>query len=209
MKKVCNINNNTKEEWNSKWEHRLSTNNGLRNITTTGEGNGDLHIYEVASLKYIKNNCSILEIGCGDGFYLKYIKDHFENIDEYGVDISDYGIQYAKEKYGIKCQAIKNLEKFTNRKFDIIICHQVIEHTDAPKIFLDYITSFLTDDGQLLLSSVTDQSNYDRMHTYCFDKQDFNRLLNKIFEDVKIEILDVPSRPKSQILGIARIKKGK
>jgi hypothetical protein len=56
MKPVSDINVNSKEEWDSNWKNRLSV-TGFRNITMTGVGNGDLHIYEEVSLKYLRGNC--------------------------------------------------------------------------------------------------------------------------------------------------------
>lgn len=206
MKIVTVENFNTKEEWDENWKNRV-LNKGFRNITITGEGNGDLHIYEIEDLKYIRDNCSILEVGCGDGFFLKYVKDHFKNIDELGVDISSFGVNYAKETYGIKAQTIRNLEIFTDKKFDIVICHQVIEHTDNPEEFFDYLCNFVKDDGQIDVSSVTEAFNYDRFHTCCFDELDFKKMFGEKFENVIVKIFDVPSRPDSQILGVGNIKK--
>jgi 2-polyprenyl-3-methyl-5-hydroxy-6-metoxy-1,4-benzoquinol methylase len=87
------------------------------------------------------------------------------------------------------------------------MCHQVIEHVDNPAEFLDYMIKFVKDDGKLILSSVTDQFNYDRFHMFSFDKEDFDNLLGSRFKNVEIEIFDVPSRPKSQILGVGDILK--
>lgn len=206
MKIVSTKNLNTKEEWDTNWKNRNST-KGFRNITMDGSDNGDLHSYEKISLKYHKSNSSVLEMGCGDGFFLKYLKGQFDNIEEMGADISSYGVEDAKKRYDINCVTIQPFEYFTNKKFDYVISHQVIEHVDEPEKFLDYLLYFLKEKGTLVISSVTDQFNYDRYHMFSFDEADFQHLLYPRFEKVEIEIFDVPSRPKSQIIGVGSIKK--
>ena len=46
----------------------------------------------------LKDNCKILDIGCGKGFFLFDFKKFLPNSDVYGIDISDYAIKNSKEE---------------------------------------------------------------------------------------------------------------
>ena len=46
----------------------------------------------------LKDDCKILDIGCGKGYFLFDFKKFMPNSDVYGLDISDYALQNAKEE---------------------------------------------------------------------------------------------------------------
>jgi len=71
---------------------------------------------------------SVLDIGCGDGSTLQYLKEK-KNIAGYGLDISQEAVEMAKQK-GIKAAVadITRLEFNIEKKFDYIILSEVIEH---------------------------------------------------------------------------------
>ena len=46
----------------------------------------------------LKDDCKILDIGCGKGYFLFDFKKFMPNSDIYGLDISDYALQNAKEE---------------------------------------------------------------------------------------------------------------
>lgn len=46
----------------------------------------------------LKDDCKILDIGCGKGFFLFDFKKLMPHSDIYGLDISDYAIKNAKEE---------------------------------------------------------------------------------------------------------------
>ena len=198
MKRLNLENLNTTENMDEFWKGTL-----LRQQNC----NRNLYVYEISDLKNIKDNCSVLEIGCGDGYYLKYINDHFNNVKTFGVDISNEAIKYAKLHYNLNCSVINPFEDFTEEKFDIVVMHQVIEHFEDPERIIDYSMKFLKNDGQLTISSVTDNFSYERFHIFCFEENDFSAILKARFEKVNIKLLDVANRPQSIILGVANIKR--
>ena len=98
----------------------------------------------------------ILEVGCGEGGNLL----PFSKIgcDVTGIDIASGRIEEAKRFFAEK-QAkgwfiaedflkLKGLE----HQYDIIICHDVLEHIDDKEVLLSHIGSFLKEDGVIFMS---------------------------------------------------------
>jgi SAM-dependent methyltransferase len=80
----------------------------------------------------------ITDIGCGIGEVLKYLqKDKlFVNSDLIGYDINKHAIKIAKKNSSIKF-VCKNYIKFSkNKKSDLLICADVIEHIEDNISFL-------------------------------------------------------------------------
>lgn len=84
----------------------------------------------------IKSNSSILDIGCGDGGFLVYLKNKKENISETGIDISSIGVNRAKNK-GIN-SFVASLDLYDGQYglFDIVTISEVIEHVSNSEYFV-------------------------------------------------------------------------
>ncbi|MCM1092925.1 MAG: class I SAM-dependent methyltransferase, partial [Lachnospiraceae bacterium] len=104
----------------------------------------------------INEDISVLEIGCGEGGNLL----PFARLGCYtsGVDISETRIKEAKRFFTQEnlhgtfiCDNIFNITEY-NRRFDIIICHDVIEHIADKQALLDTARSFIKDDGVLFIA---------------------------------------------------------
>jgi 2-polyprenyl-3-methyl-5-hydroxy-6-metoxy-1,4-benzoquinol methylase len=86
-------------------------------------------------------NIHFLEVGCGSGYYIKFLSDlGVENI--IGVDISFDKLIYLKNLIPkselIVCDA-QHLP-FRNNVFDLILCSEVIEHLPDPGLILREIS---------------------------------------------------------------------
>lgn len=78
---------------------------------------------------WISPKSSVLEIGCGDGFFGEYICKN-KNTDYLGVDVSSEAIQ-ALQKRGLKGEVLdvgKDLAKFKDEQFDYVVMSEFIEH---------------------------------------------------------------------------------
>jgi 2-polyprenyl-3-methyl-5-hydroxy-6-metoxy-1,4-benzoquinol methylase len=94
----------------------------------------------------------ILDAGCGGGFDVNYFAERGHDIE--GCDISETAVENAKEKYPKINFSLHNFEKSPfNRKFDTVLCIDVIEHLFYYKEFLRNIHSSLNKEGTLIIST--------------------------------------------------------
>jgi len=82
---------------------------------------------------YLKNDNSILDIGCGTGLYLKDFYD--KSYQLYGIDISEQMIHEAKQQLPSVNFMVGNFTTFTlERKFDLIYSISVLEYIGRNEI---------------------------------------------------------------------------
>ncbi|AEH06047.1 class I SAM-dependent methyltransferase [Methanothermococcus okinawensis] len=110
--------------------------------------------------KYIQNKV-VLDVGfLGENKKVEFSSLHnfiIKNSKEvWGLDIDKDRINKLKEKgYNViydDVQELKNLMKL-NKKFDVIIAGELIEHLENPGVFLDNISGFLNENGILVLTT--------------------------------------------------------
>ncbi len=82
--------------------------------------------------KFIKHNDVVLDLGCGTGILLPYLKSIVGDKGEvYALDFSEKMLNKAKEKFGDKFLYIKanayNMP-FKNKKFNCIVCFDTFPH---------------------------------------------------------------------------------
>lgn len=108
---------------------------------------------------FLKSKGAVLDVGCGVGTISLYLasKGH----DVIGIDISSRAIKLAKssaKQIGFKYLKFENsdvstLNKFAVKKFDYVICSEVIEHVKDDKQLLKDIYKLLKPGGVLVLST--------------------------------------------------------
>lgn len=94
--------------------------------------------------KYVEKEEKLLDIGCGDGTFLQYLKEKgYNNI--YGIDPSKESIACLKEK-NIQGQVGNIFEKVSPKlknQFDIVVCTAVLEHIYDLKVALQQLDLYL------------------------------------------------------------------
>jgi len=103
------------------------------------------HISNVANKREIK----VLDIGCGTGELIT-IPLGLLGIDILGVDIHLPSIEYARKKNpypNVSFECIPPHELPDDRKFDFIVCSEVLEHLAEPQKMLELIRGKLKPGG--------------------------------------------------------------
>ena len=77
----------------------------------------------------LKDDCKILDIGCGKGFFLFDFKKFMPNSDVYGLDISDYAIKNSKEEIKDKITLGNAISlPWEDNFFDLVISLQTLHN---------------------------------------------------------------------------------
>jgi len=100
----------------------------------------------------------ILDIGCGFGLFLNYIKlTHWE---PYGLDFSSACIEYARKQFGLKNVQIGNIEEntFKDDFFDVVTLWSVAAHLIDPIDMFRKIQKVLRASGYLIINTVNAES---------------------------------------------------
>jgi SAM-dependent methyltransferase len=97
---------------------------------------------------------SLLDIGCGTGFFVRRIRD--AGLTAYGIDFDKAAIESGKEHFGLEhlfAADIKGLRRVCPElKVDIVTMFQVIEHVEDPNGLFLQIREILKPGGVVALS---------------------------------------------------------
>ncbi len=98
----------------------------------------------------------ILDLGCGRGWMAEFLSPFGKPT---GVDFSPDGIQFAKDNYASYGEFyLANPDSETmglpaDRRFDVVVSSEVIEHAEDPLQYVRQIKRFLKPRGWLLLTT--------------------------------------------------------
>ena len=94
----------------------------------------------------------VLEVGCGNGFLLKMLKDH--GYDCSGVEPSPMASAFAREKFALNVEtAYLDKSTFYKDKFDLVILIDVFEHISDMQTFMKDITHVLKPGGYIFVGT--------------------------------------------------------
>ena len=164
----------------------------------------------------ITNKGAILDIGCGEGSFLKLMKE--KGFICCGLETSAPAVKEARQKGLVVYSNIKNIKK----KIDFITLWQVFEHITTPVSYLMSIKNLLKKNGCLIISIPNFNSLQSRMgekywfhldlprHVLHYTPETITSLLKKEnFKIIKIEHFSWEYGPfgfLQTILNLFRIK---
>jgi len=110
------------------------------------------------ALKYIKKGQKILDLGCGNARFYKFLKENNSEIEYLGVDSNEKFIKENKIKYpeaNFELKDIISNSPQTNEKFNIIVIFGVTHHLpkrEFRKNWFKNLEQLLTENGILVIS---------------------------------------------------------
>ena len=82
---------------------------------------------------------TILEVGCGAGYYPINLKELFVGKEYVGIDISETAIKFCRTKSSFNFICTDFLKKELNKKFDLVFSHALIDHVYDVDLFIEKI----------------------------------------------------------------------
>lgn len=136
--------------------------------------------YPVYSFLKGKEKLEILEVGCGYGYLTYSLHSAGHNI--LGIDISKNAIKFAESNFGDYYKVADLKDYKANKKFDLIISTEVIEHLTNPVEFIDHCLKLLKPNGKIILTTpskdyynkkVIWKTDLPPVHTVWFSRSSF------------------------------------
>ncbi|MBF0557412.1 MAG: class I SAM-dependent methyltransferase [Nitrospirae bacterium] len=142
----------------------------------------------IKEIKRLRFPGSLLDIGCGAGFFLKLAADEGYNVS--GVELSQWACEYARKTFALNVinGELKDAG-FAPDTFDVITLWHIVEHVSDPVKFLMEVNRLLKKDGLLVVEVPNIRSvaaklagtNWELMapkeHFFYFDLHTMSRLL--------------------------------
>lgn len=114
----------------------------------------DSMIKPILMLKDIQKYESFLDVGCGFGYTLDFVKSILGFKKVVGVEPGEYG-KLGKDILEVQIfnDYLQNIGELKNEKFDIIFSSEVIEHIQEPHEFIGLLNDYINEDGVLILTT--------------------------------------------------------
>ncbi len=147
-----------------------------------------------------RESLKLLEIGCGNGFFLKKIKEAGLN-EVYGVEPSLDAVNQSGELKSRIHVGMFGPGIHPQNSFDLVCAFQIFDHISRPNDFLKECRAYLKQNGLILLINHNIGSATARLlgercpmidieHPYLYDKTTWRRIVEKNGFEV-VEIFDV------------------
>lgn len=116
--------------------------------------------------KFLTGKESLLEVGCGKGYFLKSIEARMKSV--MGLEFNEEAILNKITSADVLHMSIEEIAE-TGKKFDVVCAFQVLEHVTDPRSFIEWALACLHDGGTLVLSTPNNDSVQFRDQGDIFD----------------------------------------
>lgn len=138
---------------------------------------------------------SLVDIGCGDGRFLRELNESHPEVTSLGVDYSERSIAMANGMNPhLQYEARNILEEDLDREYDVATCIEVLEHIppEECELFVEAITETLTNDGKLVLTVPHANKPVADKHYQHFDSALLSELLEPPLRSRRIRAVRPP-----------------
>lgn len=170
---------NTKEYWDAQWT-------------------GKRRRHEKYSMQYAwwkvaeYKPKSVLDAACGNGRLLYGIKVKNPEIELFGMDISEVGINRMRNEYGINgvIMDVYDIDK-VGKSFDFIIGNHLLEHLYRDAEFLFKARLVLNDGGYMFVAVPNDMSGPEETeeHVRKYNEESLKKVMMGVFRNVETKII--------------------
>lgn len=115
---------------------------------------------------------SVLDVGCGNGYYLSKLKTFFPLKSYTGIDVSPRLVEIAsaQDKTGIDFQTADFFSFESDQKYDVILMRLIVQHMKGIGDLLDKAGRLLVDDGCVVIIEPDPENFANRPQTPMFDE---------------------------------------
>jgi SAM-dependent methyltransferase len=158
----------------------------------------------IGGLKLVSDEClsedfsALIDVGCGDGRFLREMKRLAPGKSYKGVDYSEASIRYAKAfnpDIDYVCADVEDLKEDHNR-YDVLTLIEVVEHIPPEKVeaFLRACRQMVQPGGRIILTVPHANKPLNDKHYRHFREADLEPLMASISSDVNYFYFDKKNR---------------
>ena len=137
--------------------------------------------------KNVTKSAVVLDLGCGEGNSVDFFRSLAPEVNWFGIDLeSSPEVDRRKRKDASFIDFDGTQIPFENNYFDVIFCHQVLEHVKYPSILLKEVARVLKPNGYFV-GSTSHLEPYHSLSTWNYTPYGFHLLLS----EAGLEFLEV------------------
>lgn len=103
------------------------------------------------ALNFINKNERVLEVGCGDGFFLDLLRK--KNIGSVGLELNSKAAEDARKKgLTVYTQLLEEHSNAHANQYDVVCSYQVLEHISEPHSFLSDCLKAIKPGGKIIIA---------------------------------------------------------
>lgn len=151
---------------------------------------------------------SLIDIGCGDGRFLREVANRYPDRRLLGVDASAHAVRLAQAfNPDLEYRAADIVTDSVPGIFEAATLIEVIEHLQPAALpaFIGAVASTLTVGGRLVLTVPHRNKPLIEKHYQHFTGEQLRRLLEPYFSDIRLIPFDVPARRSPLMWLIERV----